>query len=44
MNSTYLLLAEGAVRKLPAPPLFFGLFVFGTLALLLFLVLRLDRD
>ena len=44
MISSYLVLAEGAVRKLPAPPLFFGLFAFGTLSLLLFLVLRLDRD
>ncbi len=37
-------LAGEVVRKLPAPPVFFGLFAFGTLAVLLYLVLRLDRD
>lgn len=37
-------LASEAVRKLPAPPLFFGLFAFGVFSLLLYLVLRLDRD
>lgn len=31
-------------RVLPAPPLFFGLFAFGLLSVLLYLVLRLDRD
>ncbi|MEI6649440.1 MAG: hypothetical protein WCO08_07355 [Actinomycetes bacterium] len=44
MTSSYLLLAEGAVRKLPAPPVFFGVFGFAVLALLLYFVLRLDRD
>ena len=39
-----ILLAAETVRKLPAPPLFFGLFAFGVLAFLLYLVLRLDRD
>ena len=37
-------LAGEVVRKLSAPPPFFGLFAFGVLAALLFLVLRLDRD
>jgi len=37
-------LAAETLRKLPAPPIFFGLFAFGVLAVLLFLVLRLDRD
>jgi hypothetical protein len=37
-------LAGEVVRKLPAPPIFFGLFAFGTLSVLLYLVLRLDRD
>jgi hypothetical protein len=37
-------LAGEVVRTLPAPPIFFGLFAFGTLAVLLYLVLRLDRD
>jgi hypothetical protein len=36
--------ASEAVRELPAPPVFFGLFAFGVLSLLLYLVLRLDRD
>ena len=31
-------------RVLPADPLFFGLFAFGLLSVLLYLVLRLDRD
>lgn len=31
-------------RELPAPPVFFGLFAFGTLMFLLYLVLRLDKD
>jgi hypothetical protein len=37
-------LASEVVRKLPAPPIFFGLFVFGTFSVLLYLVLRLDQD
>ena len=38
-------LAEGhIVRHEPASPVFFGLFAFGVLAALLYLVLRLDRD
>ncbi len=32
------------VRHLSAPPAFFGLFAFGVLSLLLYFVLRLDRD
>jgi hypothetical protein len=31
-------------RDLPASPVFFGLFAFGVLMLMLYLVLRLDRD
>lgn len=31
-------------RELPAPPLFFGLTALGILLLLLYLVLRLDKD
>ncbi|MFM8843643.1 MAG: hypothetical protein ACKOFJ_05410 [Actinomycetota bacterium] len=31
-------------RELPAHPIFFGLFAFGVLMLLLYFVLRLDRD
>ena len=31
-------------RELPAPPVFFGVFTFATLMLMLYLVLRLDRD
>lgn len=31
-------------RELPASPIFFGLFAFGVLMLMLYLVLRLDRD
>lgn len=37
-------LTEAAVRELPAPPVFFGLFAFTVLSLLLYLVLRLGRD
>jgi hypothetical protein len=37
-------LASEAVRELPAPPIFFGLFAFAVFGLLLYLVLRLDRD
>ncbi|MEI8066351.1 MAG: hypothetical protein WCH42_03350 [Actinomycetes bacterium] len=44
MNSSLVVLAEGATRKLPAPPVFFGIFAFAVLSLLLFLVLRVDRD
>ncbi|MEI6407693.1 MAG: hypothetical protein WCO85_09225 [Actinomycetes bacterium] len=44
MMHTYVAIAGEATRKLPAPPVFFGLFAFGVLSLLLFLVLRLDRD
>ena len=36
--------AGEVARQLSAPPVFFGLFAFGVLSLLLFLVLRLDRD
>ncbi|MEI9907016.1 MAG: hypothetical protein WDO06_03100 [Actinomycetota bacterium] len=39
-----IVLAEEVQRKLPAHPVFFGLFAFGVLAVLLYLVLRLDRD
>lgn len=31
-------------RELPAHPIFFGAIAFGILMLLLYLVLRLDRD
>ena len=31
-------------RELPASPIFFGVFTFATLMLMLYLVLRLDRD
>jgi hypothetical protein len=37
-------LASEVTRELPAPPIFFGLFTFGVLSLLLYLVLRFDRD
>ena len=38
-------LAEGhVVRHEPASPVFFGVFAFGILTVLLYLVLRLDRD
>ena len=36
--------AHAAVRPLPASPVFFGITAFVILSLLLFLVLRLDRD
>ncbi|MEY3094513.1 MAG: hypothetical protein RLZZ317_1016 [Actinomycetota bacterium] len=42
-NSMIELLSEEG-RQLPASPVFFGLFAFGTLMFLLYLVLRLDRD
>jgi lipid-A-disaccharide synthase-like uncharacterized protein len=31
-------------RELPAHPIFFGLFAFGVLMFLLYLVMRLDKD
>ena len=31
-------------RELPASPVFFGVFTFATFMLMLYLVLRLDRD
>lgn len=31
-------------RELPSSPVFFGVFTFATLMLMLYLVLRLDRD
>lgn len=31
-------------RELPASPIFFGVFTFATLMLMLYLVIRLDRD
>lgn len=31
-------------RELPASPVFFGVFTFGLLMLLLYLVMRLDKD
>jgi hypothetical protein len=37
-------IAEEAVRHLPAPPVFFGVFSFALLGILLYLVLRMDRD
>ena len=36
--------AAETVRHLPASPVFFGVFAFGVLGLLLYLVLRMDRD
>ena len=36
--------AGAVVRPLPASPVFFGVTAFVILGLLLFLVLRLDRD
>ncbi len=35
---------EAPARHLPASPIFFGVFAFSVLALLLYFVLRLDRD
>ena len=43
MKSTVSLFSEKG-RELPAHPIFFGLFAFGVLMLLLYFVLRLDRD
>ena len=37
-------LASEITRELPASPLAFGLFAFVTFSILLYLVLRLDRD
>ncbi len=37
-------LAEEMHRELPASPLAFGIFAFLTFSVLLYLVLRLDRD
>ncbi len=36
--------AHAIVRPLPASPVFFGITTFAIFLLLLFLVLRLDRD
>ena len=36
--------ASEVLRELPAPPILFGLFAFKVFGLLLYLVLRLDRD
>ena len=38
------ILAGETVRHLSAPPVVFGLFGVGVLALVLYLVLRLERD
>lgn len=43
IRSALILMSEEG-RELPASPIFFGLFAFGTLMFLLYLVLRLDRD
>ena len=40
----FTVLAAESVRHLSAPPAFFGLIAFGFLSLLLYFVLRLDRD
>jgi len=37
-------LAEEIQRELPVSPLAFGVFAFVTFSVLLYLVLRLDRD
>jgi hypothetical protein len=37
-------LAEKMHRELPASPVFFGVFTFVVFVVLLYLVLRLDRD
>lgn len=37
-------LAEEVTRELPASPVFFGGVAFAVFSLLLYLVLRLDRD
>lgn len=43
-NETLFSEVEGKGRELPASPVFFGVFTFAVLMLLLYLVLRLDRD
>jgi len=42
-NSALTLFSEKG-RELPAHPIFFGIFAFAVLMLLLYFVLRLDRD
>lgn len=37
-------LAAESLRELPMPPYAYGLVAFGIFSLLLYLVLRLDRD
>ncbi|MFM1985100.1 MAG: hypothetical protein RLZZ295_266 [Actinomycetota bacterium] len=37
-------LAEEMHRELPASPIYFGVIAFAVFGLLLYLVLRLDRD
>jgi hypothetical protein len=37
-------LLEAVVRPLPTAPIVFGATAFGVLAVLLYLVLRMDRD
>lgn len=37
-------IASETLRELPASPVFFGVLAFAVLSLLLYLVLRLDRD
>ena len=37
-------LASEVTRELPASPMFFGVFTFVVFIVLLYLVLRLDRD
>lgn len=39
-----IIIAQESLRELPAPPIFYGLFAFGVLAFLLYIVLRLGRD
>ena len=39
-----MILANEVTRELPASPIFFGVFTFVLFALLLYLVLRLDRN
>jgi len=41
---TMITLASEVTRELPAPPLFFGVFIFVVMSVFLYLVLRLDRD
>lgn len=42
--STMMKLAEEMQRELPASPVFFGVAAFVVFGVLLYLVLRLDRD